>query len=112
MDSQEVRRVKTLLEIRQHELRLSIEDHLRYARRANPEPDTVDQAADGFEKEALLQRSSQEQRLLRAIESALGRIRDGTYGTCLSCGKEIDVKRLGAVPCAMHCIQCEEDFER
>jgi len=112
MHSREIQRVKTLLEIRQHELRLSIEHHLSYARRAEPEPDTVDQAANGFEKESLLRRSSQEQLLLRAIESALGRIRDGTYGTCLSCGKEIDGRRLGAVPWTLHCIQCEEDFER
>lgn len=112
MDSQEIQRVKTLLEIRQHELRLSIEHHLDYAKRAEPEPDTLDQAVNGFEKESVLRRSSQEQLLLRAIESALGRIQDGTYGTCLSCGKEIDGKRLGAVPWALHCVQCEEDFER
>jgi DnaK suppressor protein len=112
MDRQQIQRVKTLLEIRQHELRLSIEHHLRYARRAEPEPDTVDQAVNGFEKASLLNRSGQEQRLLRAIESALGRIRDGTYGKCLSCSKEIDGKRLGAVPWALRCIQCEEGFER
>ena len=112
MDGQQIQRVKTLLEIRQHELRLSIEHHLHFARRAEREPDTLDQAADGVEKASLLNRSGQEQWLLRAIESALGRIRDGTYGTCLSCGKEIDEKRLGAVPWAVHCIQCEEDFER
>jgi DnaK suppressor protein len=112
VDKRHIQRVKTLLETRQHELRLSIEHHLRYARRAEPEPDTLDQAANGFEKQSLLQRSNQEQQLLRAIESALGRLRDGTYGTCLSCGKEIDGKRLGVVPWAVHCIQCEEDFER
>jgi len=32
MDGQQIQRVKTLLEIRQHELRLSIEHRLRYAR--------------------------------------------------------------------------------
>jgi RNA polymerase-binding transcription factor len=112
MDRQQIQRVKALLEIRQHELRLSIEHHLHYSRRADPEPDTADQAVSEVEKEFSLQRSSQEQLLLRAIELALGRIRDGTYGTCLSCRKEIDEKRLGAVPWALHCIQCEEDFER
>ena len=112
MDAQQVRRVKSLLENRQHELRLSIEHHLHFARRAEPEPDTVDQAVSEIEKEFLLQRSSQEQLLLRSIESALGRIRDGTYGTCLSCGEEIDERRLGAVPWALRCVQCEEGFER
>jgi DnaK suppressor protein len=113
MDGRRMRRFKTLLEVRQHELRLSIEHHLQYARRrVEPEPDTVDQAASGYEKGSLLQRSNQEQQLLRAIDSALGRIQDGTYGECLSCGKQIDGRRLAAVPWTPYCIQCEESFER
>ena len=112
MNAQQMGRLKTLLDVRQHELRLSIEHHKQYARRAEPEPDTLDQAASGYEKESLLQRSSHEQQLLRAIDSALGRIRDGTYGKCLSCGKRIDGRRLAAVPWTPYCIPCEEDFER
>jgi DnaK suppressor protein len=112
MNAQQMRRLKTLLEVRQHELRLSIEHRQQYARAVEPEPDTVDQAASGSEKESLLQRSSREQQLLRAIDSALGRIQDRTYGRCLSCGKEIDGRRLAAVPWTPYCIQCEEDSER
>jgi len=112
MNAQQMRRLRTLLEVRQRDLRLSIEHHQQYARRAEPEPDTVDQAASGYEKESLLQRSSQEQQLLRAIDSALGRVRDGTYGKCLSCGKQIDGRRLAAVPWTPYCIPCEEKFEQ
>lgn len=112
MNGQQMRRLKALLEVRQHELCLSIEHYQQYARGVEPEPDTVDQAASGSEKESLLQRSSREQQLLRAIDSALGRIRDGTYGKCLSCGKEIDGRRLAAVPWTPYCIQCEEESER
>ena len=89
MNAQQMRRLKTRLEIRQHELRLSIEHHLLYARRVEPEPDTVDQAASGSEKESLLQRSSQEQQLLRAIDAALGRIRDGTSGSAGLAAKKL-----------------------
>ncbi len=112
MNAQQMRQLRTLLEVRQNDLRLSIEHHQRYARGVEPEPDTVDQATSGSEKESLLQRSSREQQLLRAIDSALGRIRDGTYGKCLSCGKQIDGRRLAAVPWTPYCISCEEDFER
>ena len=112
MNVQQMQRLKTLLEVRQHDLRLSIEHHQQYARRAEPEPDTVDQAANGYEKESLLKRSSREQQSLRAIDLALGRIRDGTYGKCQSCGKEIDGRRLAAVPWTPFCIPCEEEFER
>ncbi len=112
MNAQQMRRVKTLLEVRQHELRLSIEHHQQYARRVEPEPDTVDQAASRSEKESLLQRSNQQRQLLRAIDSALGRMRDETYGKCLSCSREVGGRQLAAVPWTPYCIQCEEDFER
>ena len=112
MNAQQVRRLTTLLEVRQHDLRLSIEHHQQFARRVEPEPDAVDQAASLSEQESLLQRSSREQQLLRATDSALGRIRAGTYGQCLSCGKQIAGRRLEAVPLTRYCIHCEEDFER
>jgi len=50
--------------------------------------------------------------LLRAVEAALGRIREGNFGQCLSCGNEIGGARLEAVPWTPYCIQCQEDFER
>lgn len=112
MDGRQMQRFKTLLEIRQDELRLSIEHQLQYARRAEPEPDTLDQATTGYDKESSLQRSNTEQHLLRMVDSALGRIWDGSFGQCLSCGNEIDGRRLQAVPWTRYCIQCQENFER
>lgn len=43
---------------------------------------------------------------LRQIENALQRIETGKYGTCESCGEEISIKRLKAVPQANLCIKC------
>ena len=45
---------------------------------------------------------------LRAIEEALLRIDEGTYGTCEDCGEEIAVGRLNAVPFALRCVECQE----
>jgi len=112
MDKQLIQRFKTLLEVRQHELRLSIDQQKQYERRAEQEPDSVDQSANIAENELSLRRNNKDRALLRMIESALGRIRDGNFGQCQSCGREIDVKRLTAVPWAGNCIQCQEDFER
>jgi len=112
MDKRQIQQLKTRLEIRQHELRLTIEHQLQYARRAEPEPDTIDQATSGYEKESLLRRSNKEQQLLQAVESALGRIRDGRFGQCVTCRNEIDSKRLKAVPWTPYCVQCQEDLER
>jgi DnaK suppressor protein len=44
------------------------------------------------------------QQTLDEIVAALGRIEDGTYGTCAVCGKPIGVERLRAIPWARFCI--------
>jgi DnaK suppressor protein len=49
--------------------------------------------------------------LLVEIEAALGRIDDGTYGTCASCGKPIAVERLEAIPYATLCIDDKRALE-
>ncbi len=41
---------------------------------------------------------------LRRIDAALGRIEDGSYGTCEICGKPIAEERLRAIPWASRCI--------
>jgi RNA polymerase-binding protein DksA len=43
---------------------------------------------------------------LARIETALGRLDDGTYGTCTSCGHPIAAERLEAIPWAPFCIDC------
>lgn len=45
------------------------------------------------------------------VEVALGRIADGSYGTCSSCGEPIGWPRLNAQPTAERCIACQEKFE-
>jgi len=49
---------------------------------------------------------------LRAIETALGRIRAGTYGSCVACGEPIGRKRLEAEPAAERCIVCQRVHDR
>jgi len=46
-----------------------------------------------------------EKRLQEIIE-ALSRMKDGTYGFCENCKKEIDIERLRANPAAKTCIKC------
>ena len=49
---------------------------------------------------------------LRAIDAALLRVADGSYGLCEACDKPIDVKRLNLTPQALSCIDCQTLFER
>lgn len=50
--------------------------------------------------------------VLKAINEALQRIEDGTYGTCGRCGKPIAEERLEAIPYANRCIDCKRLEER
>ena len=50
--------------------------------------------------------------LLVTIDAALGRIEDGTYGVCISCGKPIGEERLEALPWAERCIDCARQLSR
>ena len=45
---------------------------------------------------------------LRNARAALGRIRDGSFGTCQQCDQEINAKRLAALPWATYCVRCQE----
>jgi DnaK suppressor protein len=49
---------------------------------------------------------------LRAIDAALLRVADGSYGICAVCEKPIDPKRLAIAPSALRCIDCQTLFER
>lgn len=46
------------------------------------------------------------QQELRAIESALGRIQEGTYGICQTCGADIAEERLDTLPFTPFCATC------
>ena len=52
------------------------------------------------------------EQVLRAIEAALGRIEDGTFGICQTCGQAISEERLEAIPYATQCIDCRRKGER
>ncbi|MGZ4258222.1 MAG: TraR/DksA family transcriptional regulator [Gaiellaceae bacterium] len=53
-----------------------------------------------------------EERVIAAIDAALARIDDGTFGTCLGCGQQIGPERLEAVPWTTQCIDCKRKEER
>jgi len=50
--------------------------------------------------------------VLVALDAALKRIDEGTYGTCTNCGGEIPAERLEAYPWASLCIDCKRKSER
>ncbi len=48
---------------------------------------------------------------LDAIDAALKRIEDGSYGVCIDCGADIPAARLHAAPETPRCISCQDKLE-
>jgi DnaK suppressor protein len=48
---------------------------------------------------------------LNDIDTALRRLREGSYGDCFECGEEIAQARLRALPFAVRCRDCEHARE-
>lgn len=71
----------------------------------------ADQASDDYERDFSLGRATDEQKILFAIDEAMKRIEDGTYGNCTECGKPISKKRLNALPHTELCINCQKKDE-
>jgi len=46
------------------------------------------------------------------LSSALDRLDDGEYGTCVECGEAISPARLHAVPEVQTCVRCQDRLER
>ena len=69
-------------------------------------------ASQVFEQQRDLALRDRNQQHLAAVEAALRRLDEGTYGTCVSCGQPIARERLEALPWASHCIGCQRTLGR
>ena len=49
---------------------------------------------------------------VEAIDAALLRIAEGTYGQCVECGKAIPYARLKALPATPYCVTCASEAEQ
>jgi DnaK suppressor protein len=71
-----------------------------------------DVATETFDRELDYTLEDNAESLLSAIDAALQRIEQGTYGQCQSCGRQISPERLEAIPWATRCIDCKRREER
>ena len=71
-----------------------------------------DMATATFDRELDYTLEGNAESVLAAIDAALQRIDEGTYGTCQSCGRPISPERLEAIPYATRCIECKRTEER
>ena len=74
--------------------------------------DIVDQASSYTEKNVEMRAINRQIKLISKIDSALKRIKDGTYGFCEDTGEPIGLKRLMARPVATLSIAAQEKHEQ
>jgi len=74
--------------------------------------DIVDQASSYTEKNVEMRAINRQIKLISKIDSALKRIKDGTYGFCDETGDPIGLKRLMARPVATLSIVAQEKHEK
>ena len=114
MDKKKLDAFKKRLEERQQTLRKAVSRTEEDGRVADQDSaqDIADRAASSYTKEFLFSQSNNDRQLLQMVETALLRIREGVFGECVSCGNEINAKRLEAVPWTRYCIACQEKLEQ
>jgi DnaK suppressor protein len=110
MDRKAIERFKKSLQARHRELRQSVAQTQKESRAAQHEygEDEGDRANTSLARELDLGQKSRDRALLSAVDAALKRISEGTFGQCLNCEQEINAKRLEAIPWVRYCITCQE----
>jgi DnaK suppressor protein len=66
----------------------------------------ADSAAASAERSEILAFIDNARERLAAVESALTKVEEGTYGSCEDCGQEIPEARLEARPLSVRCVEC------
>ena len=75
-------------------------------------PDELDRASEAAEKSLELHKRDRERKLIKKIDAALDRIKDGTFGYCEVTGDPIGVRRLMARPIATMTVEAQEAKEK
>ena len=74
--------------------------------------DPADHASDAILSASNASHRQHDEETLCALEKALARIENGTYGYCEVTGEPINLARLDAFPAATMSIEAQENFER
>ncbi len=76
-------------------------------REGSPFGKREEEATEALELERRLSLEKRVRDQLAAVEHALYKFEEGTYGLCESCGQPIDPERLEALPQARRCMSCK-----
>jgi DnaK suppressor protein len=74
--------------------------------------DVLEEADYKTARELAIASLTRDSKVRRSVASALFRIEDGSYGTCVHCDNEIGRRRLEVLPWTPLCIACQEAADR
>jgi len=115
---EQTQELQATVERRRAALRAEIERDLGKVRAdrledlAGASPDPGDESIASLIADLDQAETSRDLSELRSLDSAHGRIEDGSYGTCVDCGSDIGFARLQANPAAERCIRCQTQYEK
>ena len=99
-----------LAELRRHAQHID-DEQARALDITNDDMKDSDHALHDVIQELALKLSDNESKMVADIDQALLRMEEGSYGMCVRCGREIDERRLEAVPTARYDAACQEAVE-
>src|SRR4051794_2898178 len=113
MDAQTLAKFKRLLLEERQKILNNSRNALKNELSLSPDdlPDETDLAASEINQNLVFKLRDRERQLLTKIDEALGRMDEGTFGTCLDCEEPIEPRRLEARPVSDLCIACKERQE-
>ena len=113
MDRKSTDQFKKMLQAKLQELQRSTSQVRQQGRslEASDSKDEGDRALISQTKDMLFRQSAQNAASVSSIRSALARIEEGSFGTCLNCEQEINMNRLKAIPWVRYCVACQELIE-
>jgi RNA polymerase-binding transcription factor DksA len=92
-------------------------EHFQNAREASGELSgyslhMADAGTDNWDREFALSMLSCDQDLLKEVDDAIDRIREGTYGVCEVSGEKIAESRLRAIPWTRYTVEAQKEMEK
>jgi len=118
LDARQLGELKSSMRDRTLQLREEIRQTLlksdteQYVQIANEVRDLEDESFADLMVDVNLAEIDRDLDELRAIEAAMLRVANGSYGHCEQCGSPIEFRRLQITPFASRCFDCQSSFER
>ena len=106
MDGTHLQFFRILLKERVRSLLESADAEQEALTRDEPLEASVLDFSEDTQTEFALRLRDRERVLLNKLRAAITRLDDGDYGSCTTCGTDIEIKRLVARPTASHCLDC------